>query len=273
MRRSVNRISTVLTLWLKMILMVLLKGGCKMSHMRQEEILKSDQLRTVSECEEAIRVIAKNVGKDAFDIWSTNEKNLSLKASSVSSCLNGKKRMCIQQLVVTVLTIITLVWYKLSHGEVTMLFLVLMVYMLPFIVASFCPNTYVFLGQIYRQLLGSVFSIELFLLSYLPWSAEGASASREVGEYVRLFGYFMFGVLLTVALYHLVIERPYSAMFDMVKNELSILRSVRGILCCCDARVVTLSEKKSSRAAVGKFCLFVSLIGCVTALAYCHNRR
>ena len=63
MRRSVNRISTVLTLWLKTILMVLLKGGCKMSHMSQEEILKSDQLRTVSECEEAIRVVAKNVGK------------------------------------------------------------------------------------------------------------------------------------------------------------------------------------------------------------------
>ena len=110
-------------------------------------------------------------------------------------------------------------------------------------------------------------------MSYLPWSAEGASASREVGEYVRLFGYFMFGVLLTVVLYHLIIERPYSAMYDMVKNELSILRSVRGILCCCDARVVTVSEKQSSRAAVGKLCLFVSLIGCVTALAHCHNRR
>lgn len=273
MRWSVNRISTVLTLWLKTILMVLLKGGCKMSHMSQEEILKSDQLRTVSECEEAIRVIAKNVGKDAFDIWSTNEKCLSLRASSVSSCLNGKKRMHIQQFVVTVLTIVTLVWDKLSHGEVTMLFLVIVVYMFPFICASFFPKTYVYLGQIYRQLLGSVFSIWLFLLSYVPWSAEGASASREVGEYVRLFGYFMFGILLTVVLYHLVIERPYNAKCDMVKNELSVLRSVRGILCCCDARVVTASEKKSSRAAAGKFCLFVSLIGCVTALAHCRNRR
>ena len=244
-----------------------------MSHMSQEEILKSDQLRTVSECEEAIRVIAKNVGKDAFDIWSTNEKRLSLEASSVSSCLNGKKRIPIQLFVVTMLTIVTLVWDRCSHGEVTMLSLVLMVYMLPFIFASLCPKTYVFLGQIYRQLLGLVFSIQLFLLSYLPWSAEGASASHEVGEYVKLFGYFMFGMLLTVALYHLVIERPYSAMCDMVKNELSILRSVRGILCCCDARVVTVSEKKSSRAAAGKFCLFVSLIGCVTALANCYNRR
>lgn len=244
-----------------------------MSPMSQEEILKSDQLRTVSECEEAIRVIAKNVGKDAFDIWSTNEKRLSLEASSVSSCLNGKKRMPIQQCVVTMLTIVTLVWDIFSHGEVTMLFLVIVVYMLPFIFASFFPKTYVILGQIYRQLLGLVFSIELFLLSYLPWSAEGASASREVGEYVKLFGYFMFGMLLTVASYNLVIERPYSAMCDMMKNELSILRSVRGVICCCDARVVTASEIKSSRTAAGKFCLFVSLIGCVTALAHCYNRR
>ncbi len=276
-----------------------MKGRCNMDKISQEEILKSDQLCSVAECEEAIRVIAKNVGKDAFDIWSTNEKCLSLRASSVSSCLNGKKRMHIQQFVVTVLTIVTLVWDKLSHGEVTMLFPVLMVYMFPFICASFFPKTYVFLGQIYRQLLGSVFSIELFLLSYLPWSAEGASASREVGEYVRLFGYFMFGILLTVVLYHLVIERPYSAMCDMVKNELSTLRFARGLLCDCDTSVMDVSENKSrsfkrprplpgndtpnpayhphtlnyeepnksSCVVVVRVCLFASIIGCVTALA------
>lgn len=244
-----------------------------MNHMSQEEILKSDQLRSVSECEEAIRVIAKNVGKDAFDIWSTNEKSLSLKASSVSSCLNGKKQTSIQLFVVSMLTILTLVCDIFTHGKVTILFPALMVYILPFIFASIFPKTYVILGQIYRQLLGLVFSIELFLLSYLPWSAEGASVSREVGEYIKSLGYYMFGILLTVALYYLVIERPYNAMRDMVNNELSTLRSVRGIFCCCDARVVTVSDTKSSRATVGKFCLFVSLIGCVTALGHCCNRR
>ena len=163
----------------------------------------------------------------------------------------------------------------------------------------FLSENICFLGQIYRQLLGSVFSIELFLLSYLPWSAEGASASREVGEYVRLFGYFMFGILLTVVLYHLVIERPYSAMCDMVKNELSTLRFARGLLCDCDTSVMDVSENKSrsfkrprplpgndtpntayhphtlnyeepnksSCVVVVKVCLFASIIGCVTALA------
>lgn len=276
-----------------------MKGRCNMDKISQEEILKSDQLCSVAECEEAIRFIANRTGKNTLDIWRANEKRLSLMASSISRCLTNKRYTSVPLVVACLAIVGSLVWEICSYGQTTGVFVGVVVCVFPFICASFFPKTYVFLGQIYRQLLGSVFSIELFLLSYLPWSAEGASASREVGEYVRLFGYFMFGILLTVVLYHLVIERPYSAMCDMVKNELSTLRFARGLLCDCDTSVMDVSENKSrsfkrprplpgndtpnpayhphtlnyeepnksSCVVVVKVCLFASIIGCVTALA------
>lgn len=250
-----------------------MKGRCNMDKISQEENLKSDQLCSVAECEEAIRFIANRTGKNTLDIWRANEKRLSLMASSISRCLTNKRCTSVPLVVACLAIVGSLVWVICSHGQRTGVFVGVVVCVLPFFLASIWPGGYVRVGQIYRYFLGIVFSVELFLLSYLPWDSGGVNTFHEVGEYVKSIGYFTLWVLLTVISYYLVVERPYSAMCDMVKNELSILRSVRGILCCCDARVVTVSEKKSSRAAAGKFCLFVSLIGCITALAHCHNRR
>ena len=47
--------------------------------------------------------------------------------------------------------------------------------------ASQWPGGYVLVGQIYRYFLGIVFSVELFLLSYLPWDSGGVNTFREVG--------------------------------------------------------------------------------------------
>lgn len=165
--------------------------------------------------------------------------------------------------------------------------------------ASIWPGGYVRVGQIYRYFLGIVFSVELFLLSYLPWDSGGVNTFHEVGEYVKSIGYFTLWVLLTVVSYYLVVERPYGVAHARVKDELSTLRFARGLLCDCDTSVMDVSENKSrsfkrprplpgndtpnpayhphtlnyeepnksSCVVVVKVCLFASIIGCVTALA------
>ncbi len=49
----------------------------------QEERLKPDQLRSMTECERAIHAIAEKTGKSPLDIWRANETWLSEKASKV----------------------------------------------------------------------------------------------------------------------------------------------------------------------------------------------
>lgn len=55
----------------------------KMTDLPQEERLKSDQLQSLTECEQAIYAIAKKSGKSPLDIWRTNELWLTQKASKV----------------------------------------------------------------------------------------------------------------------------------------------------------------------------------------------
>ena len=239
-----------------------------MDNISQEEILKSDQLCSVAECEEAIRFIANRTGKNALDIWCENEKRLSRMASSVSLCLNSKRRPHMLLVVAGLAIVGSSVWEVLSYGQITGGLVGVVVFcVFPFIFASRCPEGYVRVGQIYRYFLGVVFSVELFLLSYLPWDSGGVNTFHEVGEYIKIIGYFALWVLLTVVLYYLVVERPYGVAHARVKDELSTLRLARGLLCDCDTSVMDVSENKSSCVVVVKVCLFASVIGCVTVLA------
>lgn len=276
-----------------------MKGRCNMDKISQEEILKSDQLCSVAECEEAIRFIANRTGKNALDIWRANEKRLSLMASSISRCLTNKRYTSVPLVVACLAIVGSLVWEICSHGQITGVFVGVVVCVLPFILASQWPGGYVRVGQICRYFLGIVFSVELFLLSYLPWDSGGVNTFREVGEYVKSIGYFTLWVLLTVVSYYLVVERPYGVAHARVKDELSTLRFARGLLCDCDTSMMDVSENKSrsfkrprplpgndtpnpayhphtlnyeepnksSCVVVVKVCLFASVIGCVTALA------
>ena len=54
-----------------------------MTDLLQEERLKSDQLRSLTECEQVIYAIAKKTGKSPLDIWRVNEIELSEQASKV----------------------------------------------------------------------------------------------------------------------------------------------------------------------------------------------
>lgn len=56
---------------------------CKMTDLPQEERLKPDQLRSMTECEQAIRAVAEKTGKSPLDIWHVNEIELSEQASKV----------------------------------------------------------------------------------------------------------------------------------------------------------------------------------------------
>ena len=55
----------------------------KMTDLPQEQRLKPDQLRSMTECEQAINAIAKKTGKSPLDIWRVNEIELSEQASKV----------------------------------------------------------------------------------------------------------------------------------------------------------------------------------------------
>ena len=55
----------------------------KMTDLPQEERLKSDQLQSLTECEQAIYAIAKKTGKSPLDIWRAQEQELSDRVSNV----------------------------------------------------------------------------------------------------------------------------------------------------------------------------------------------
>ena len=54
-----------------------------MTDLPQEERLKSDQLQSLTECEQAIYAIAKKTGKSPLDIWRAQEQELSARVSNV----------------------------------------------------------------------------------------------------------------------------------------------------------------------------------------------
>lgn len=54
-----------------------------MTDLPQEERLKSDQLRSLTECEQVIYAIAKKTGKSPLDIWRAQEQELSARVSNV----------------------------------------------------------------------------------------------------------------------------------------------------------------------------------------------
>lgn len=117
-----------------------MKGRCNMDKISQEEILKSDQLCSVAECEEAIRFIANRTGKNTLDIWRANEKRLSLMASSISRCLT-KKRYTSVPLVVACLEFVgSLVWEICSHGQRVGVFVGVVVCVLPFFWLQYGPE-------------------------------------------------------------------------------------------------------------------------------------
>lgn len=244
-----------------------MKGRCNMDKISQEEILKSDQLCSVAECEEAIQFIANRTGKNALDIWRANEKRLSHMVSSVSLCLTNRRYTFVPLFVACLEIVGSLVWEMCSHGQVRLRFLGVIVCVIPYFLVYVYPKEYVLFGQISRYFLGIVFSVELFLLSYLPWDSGGVNTFHEVGEYIEIIGYLTLWVLLTVVLYYLVVERPYGVAHARVKDKLSTLRLARGLLSNCDSPVMGVLENKSPCAVVVKVCIFASLIGCVTALA------
>ena len=54
-----------------------------MTDIPREERLESDQLRSLTGCEQAIYAIAKKTGKSPLDIWRVNEIRLSELSSEV----------------------------------------------------------------------------------------------------------------------------------------------------------------------------------------------
>lgn len=95
----------------------------KMTDLPQEERLKPDQLRSMTECERAIHAIAEKTGKSPLDIWRVNEIRLSELASTVDFKPDLDPLGIIGLLVIEIIVLYVLYasfcatgWYGLTAG-------------------------------------------------------------------------------------------------------------------------------------------------------------
>ena len=145
------------------------KGMHKMTDLPQEECLKPDQLRSMTECERAIHAISEKTGKSPLDIWRANETWLGEKASTVDF-KPDRKPLGIIILVIWIIvpyffyaSFRATGWYGFSAG-----ILVLGVLMtIEIVCLMFMQKLLVPFGKILRSLSGVVFSIILTMFGFL----------------------------------------------------------------------------------------------------------
>lgn len=164
----------------------------KMTDLPQEERLKSDQLRSMTECERAIHAIAEKTGRSPLDIWRLNEIRLSELASKVDFKPDRGPSVIILLLVIEIMFLCWLYesfratgWYGSSAGK--LVFWVLM--NIEIVCCMFMQKLLVPFGKILRSLLGVVFSIILTMFGFL--STPDSVANR--------FTLAIIGVLLAMA--------------------------------------------------------------------------
>ena len=141
----------------------------KMTDLPQEECLKPDQLRSMTECERAIHAISEKTGKSPLDIWRANETWLGEKASTVDF-KPDRKPLGIIILVIWIIvpyffyaSFRATGWYGFSAG-----ILVLGVLMtIEIVCLMFMQKLLVPFGKILRSLSGVVFSIILTMFGFL----------------------------------------------------------------------------------------------------------
>lgn len=199
-----------------------------MTDLPQEECLKPDQLRSMTECERAIHAISEKTGKSPLDIWRANETWLGEKASTVDFKPDRKPLGIIILVIWIIVTYFFYAsfratgWYGFSAG-----ILVLGVLMtIEIVCLMFMQKLLVPFGKILRSLLGVVFSIILTMLGFV-------STPDSVANRLTLA---LIGVLLAVAsisFLNSLLELPWNHSVkkrDEHREQLSTLRSVRPLL-------------------------------------------
>ena len=202
---------------------------CKMTDIPREERLESDQLRSLTGCEQAIYAIAKKTGKSPLDIWRVNEIRLSELSSEVDFKPDRDPLGIILLLLIEIALLWCLYesfrmtgWYGISAG--ILVFWTLM--NIEIVCLMFMQKLLVRFGKILRFLSGVMFSITSTVLGLV---------STLNSEAARLL-FALSGVLLAVLLVsswhslpellsnHSVKER------DEHREQLSMLRFVRPLL-------------------------------------------
>lgn len=200
-----------------------------MTDLPQEERLKHDQLRSMTECEWAIHAIAEKTGKSPLDIWRANETWLSEKASKVDFKPDREPLGIIGILVIEIMLLCCLYesfcatgWYGFSAG--ILVFWVLM--NIEIVCVLFVQKLLVPFGKILRSLLGVVFSIILTMFGFLstPDSVANRSTLALISVLLAMALFSFLHSLSELLWNHSVKER------DGRREQLSTLRLVRPLL-------------------------------------------
>ena len=220
----------------------------KMTDLPQEERLKSDQLRSMTECERAIHAIAEKTGRSPLDIWRLNEIRLSELASKVDFKPDRGPSVIILLLVIEIMFLCWLYesfratgWYGSSAGK--LVFWVLM--NIEIVCCMFMQKLLVPFGKILRSLLGVVFSIILTMFGFLstPDSVANRFTLAIIGVLLAMACISFLNSLAELLWNYSVKER------DGYREQLSTLRLVRPLLA---GRSRSAVESRSSVVSCGR---------------------
>jgi hypothetical protein len=200
-----------------------------MTDLPQEECLKPDQLRSMTECERAIHAIAEKTGKSPLDIWRANETWLSELASTVDFKPDRNRLGIILLLVMEIMLPCCIYasyratgWYGFTAG--ILVFWVLM--NIEIVCLMFKQKLLVPFGKKLRSLLGVVFSIISTMFGFL--STPDSVVNRSTLALISvLLAMVMISILnfLPELLWNLSVKDR-----DGYREQLSTLRLVRPLL-------------------------------------------
>lgn len=202
------------------------KGMRKMTDLPQEELLKPDQLGSMTECERAIHTIAEKTGKSPLDIWRANETWLSEAASKVDWDVGCSWYcFCVSNLFMFGNLLCQLYrpdWYRSIAGAIALIVLGNVMIMIYFHKPAWIPPY----GRFLRAFAGLVFSLALTLFGYdfLPARIMYDLVMGVLGIVFAACFVVLFHWLCELIWNHSVKDR------DGYREQLSTLRLVRPLL-------------------------------------------
>lgn len=202
------------------------KGMRKITDLPQEERLKPDQLRSMTECERAIHAVAEKTGKSPLDIWRANEMWRSEAASKVDWDVGCSWYcLCVSNLFMFGNLLCQLYrpdWYRSIAGAVALIVLGNVMIMIYFHKPAWIRPY----GRFLRAFAGVVFSLALTFFGYdfLPARIMYDLVMGVLGIVFAACFVVLFHWLCELIWNHSEKER------DECREQLSTLRSVRPLL-------------------------------------------
>ena len=194
---------------------------CKMTDLPQEECLKPDQLRSMTECERAIHAVAEKTGKSPLDIWRVNEIELSEKASKVDWDIERNRLWFVLVNLFAFGAIVN--YYLVSDWSRVMGFVALFVFAnFMVFVCRYKPTWIPAYGKLLQAFAEFVFSLALTLFGYDL--VDGKSMLSMLGISLAAFLVRLLNCFPELLWNHSVKQR------DKYREQLSALRLVRPLL-------------------------------------------